>query len=688
MNECGILVYVKDGVVSKLEGDRDDPVTKGIMCAKGLASTQYVYHPDRVLYPLRRTGKRGSGKWERIGWDEALDTVSQRLTETRDKYGPEGVAFATGTYRGWFQIFMRLVYAFGSPNWGEPGMAQCMWPRCNGGALTFGSVGTFVLKSPDYDRANCAIVWGENPCATFPLRGSQIIDLKARGGKLIVVDPRFSATASKADLWLQVRPGTDIALALGMIHVIIEEGLYDKDFVKKWCGGFEELRQRAKPYTPAKTAEITWIPKEDIVAAARLYAGNGPSGIAAGVTIDQTIESLQFARVLCLLIAVTGNVDVPGGNYLRPSFNIVEERELALVDQFPEELTKKRLGFKRYPFLCAPISKRTPGAHMPSVWKAMLSGKPYPIRSMFIAGSNAVVSHANSNELKKAFMSLDFIAVVDQFMNETTQLADVFLPAATWLERSELVPTIHATYDRLMFRQKVIEPLGESLSDVNIYGKLARRMGFGQYFWKDEDQYLDYLLSPRGITFEDLKKMGSIEIPMRYRKYETEGFNSPSGKVELVSSTLEGAGFDPLPDHREPPESPISSPEKAREYPLILTSGNRTPLYFHTEYRNLPWLRAIIPDPTVDIHPQTARDLGIKQGDWVRLETPRGSASMRANLTQGVHPKVIATVHGWTGSGNDNALTDNEFGATAIGSCPYRGLLARVSKESCLKRIE
>ena len=682
MNECGVLVLVSDGVVKKIEGDREDPVTGGMMCAKGLAATQYVYHPDRITNPMRSTGKRGSGRWEPIGWEEALNLVTKGLLEVREKYGPEGVAFGTGTYRGWFQVFMRFVYAFGSPNWGEPGMAQCMWPRCNGAALTFGEGGTFTLKCPDYDYARCLIVWGENPCATFPLRGGQIADLKGRGGKLIVVDPRFTATASKADIWLQPRPGTDVALALAMIHVIIEEHLFDGEFVEEWCVGFEELRQRAKSYTPEKAEEITWVPRADIIAAARLYANHGPSGILAGVTIDQLIESLQAARALSILIAVTGNADIPGGNYFRPSFGIVEERELSLVDQFPEEMTEKRLGASEFPFLCSPVSKRTPGAHMPMVWEAMLTGKPYPVRAMMISGSNSVVSYANSNEVRAALKSLDFLAVVDMFMNETAELADVFLPAAIWLERSELVPTVHATYDRLLFRQKVIEPLGESRSDVNILSELARRLGFGQFFWKDEDAYLNYLLSPRGINFEDLKKMAAIEIPRQYRKFEEDGFKTPSGKAELFSSVMEENGFDGLPDHREPPESPLSTPDQIKEYPLILTSGNRTPLYFHTEYRELPWLQALVPDPTVDIHPQTAQELGIKQGDWVRVESMRGSASMRANLTQGIHPKVVATVHGWAGKSNDNLLTNNKVCAKAIGSTPLRGLLAKVYKET------
>jgi thiosulfate reductase/polysulfide reductase chain A len=683
-NECGVLVRVQDGVVKKIEGDLGDPVTGGMMCSKGLATRQYIYHPDRLLHPFRRKGPRGSGQWERISWETALGEIAGNLREMKEKYGPESVAFCTGTYRGWFQVFMRFANAFGSPNWGEPGMAQCMWPRCNGSALTFGKAGTFALKCPDYPRTKCLIVWGENPAATFPLRAGQLVDAKSRGAKIIVVDPRYTATASKADLWLQPRPGTDGALALSMIHTIIEENLFDREFVEKWCLGFEQLRKRAEEYSPKKVSEITWIPSEKIVQAARMYATTKPASLLAGVTIDQLMESLHVARALAILIALTGNVDVPGGNYFKHAFGNVEERELAMVDHLPFEQWEDRLGFDQYPFLCGPQSTRAPGAHMPAVWRAILTGQPYPIRSMFICGSNPIISYANSKMVEEAIQKLEFIAATDLFMNETVNLADVILPAASWLERSELVAGVHSTYDHLLFRQKAIEPLGECQSDVNILSELARRLGFGQYFWKDEQEYLNFLLRPMGMTFQELQEKGYIKIPMQYKKYEEKGFLTPSGKVELFSSTMKKTGFDPLPLFKEPPESPVSTPKLAKEFPYILTTGGRSPAFFHSEFRQVPWLRSIDPDPLVEIHPSTAKKLKIVEGDWVQVETVRGKIRMRARLTEGIHSQVVSTVHGWPGGANDNILTDNKVCASAIGSTPLRGLLAtlcRITKE-------
>lgn len=687
-NECGVLATIQDGVIKKIEGDPQDPITAGIMCAKGLATRQYIYHPDRILYPLRRKGPRGSGKWERIGWEEALSEVASTLQGMKDKYGPEAVAMGTGTYRGWFQVFMRFVNAFGSPNWGEPGMAQCMWPRCNGSALTLGKTGTYALKCPDYNLTRCLIVWGENPSATFPLRAGQMVAAKSRGAKIIVVDPRFTATASKADLWLQPRPGTDGALALGLMHVIIEENLYDREFVEKWCLGFEPLRERVREYPPQKAAEITWVPQKKIIQAARMYATTKPASLLAGVTIDQLMESLHVARALAVLIALTGNVDVPGGNYFKPAFGNVEEKELAMADHIPYEKWEARLGFDQYPFLCGPQSTRTPGAHMPTVWQAILTGKPYLVRAMLIWGSNPIVSYANSKMVEAALKKLEFLAAVDLFMNESVKLVDVILPAASWLERSELVAGVHSTYDHLLFRQKVIEPLGESRSDVNIMSELARRMGFGEYFWADEREYMDFLLKPMEMTFATLQEKGYLRFPMRYKKYEEKGFVTPSGKAEFYSTAMEKSGFDPLPTFKEPPESPVSTPELAKEFPYILTTGGRSPAFFHSEFRQVPWLRRIDPDPLVEIHPATAKARGIAEGDWVSVETVRGKVRMRARLTEGIHPQVVATVHGWPGEANDNILTDNQVCASAIGSTPLRGLLCTLCRIHKVERVE
>jgi len=273
-------------------------------------------------------------------------------------------------------------------------------------------------------------------------------------------------------------------------------------------------------------------------------------------------------------------------------------------------------------------------------------------------------------------------------MNESVQLADVLLPAASWLERSELVAGVHSTYDHLLFRQKVIEPLGESRSDVDIMSELARRMGFGEYFWADEREYMDFLLQPMEMTFAGLQEKKYLPFPMRYKKYEEKGFLTPSGKVEFHSAAMEKSGFDPLPAFKEPPESPVSTPELTKEYPYILTTGGRSPAFFHSEFRQVPWLRRINPDPLVEVHPATAKAKGIAEGDWVSVETLRGKIRMRAHLTEGIHPQVVSTMHGWPEDANDNILTDNKVCASAIGSTPLRGLQATLCRIERVKKAE
>jgi anaerobic selenocysteine-containing dehydrogenase len=683
LSECGVLAHVKNGFITKIEGDPSDPLTKGVMCPKGLAAKQLLYHTDRLKYPLMRAGERGEGKWKRISWDDALDIISSRLKEIKQKYGAEAVAFAQGTSRGWFGVFVRFVNAFSSPNWGEPGMAQCMYPRVNAGAITFGHMGSTALRCPDYEHTKCIVIWGENPFATRPdgIHTRRIVEATERGAKLIVVDPRFTETASKADIWLQVRPGTDAALALGMLNVIVNEGLYDKTFVNKWTVGFEKLVERVKEASPTKVAEITWVPEEEIIQAAKTYAFNKPACALVGVSTDQMIESIQNARAISILIAITGNVDVKGGNLFKMSAGQIDDfsREFVLENILPDKQRKKRLGVEKYPFLCGSLCIPPPGAHMPTVWQAILTGEPYPIKAMVIHGSNAVISYANSKEVMKALRKLEFLSVADIFHNQTTELADILLPAATWLERSELVSRFHATYSHLLFRQKVIEPLWECWSDVKILSELAKRLGFGQYFWDDENKYLDYLLMPTGITFEELKRRGMIEVPMKYRKYEEKGFETPSKKVEIYSSTLEKAGYDPLPFYREPPESPFKTPELAKDYPLILTTGGRTPVYFHNEFRQLPWLKEIIPEPLLEINTKTAEKLGVRDGDVVSVESPRGDIKVKVKATEGIHPKVVE-IAPWPGEANVNILTDNKECAQGMGSTPLRGLLCRVRK--------
>jgi anaerobic selenocysteine-containing dehydrogenase len=502
-----------------------------------------------------------------------------------------------------------------------------------------------------------------------------------RGAKLIVIDPRQSDMASKADIWLQIRPGTDCALALAMLNVIVEERLYDKDFVDMWTYGFDRLRKHVKAYSPEKMAEVTWIPADLIRKATRLYVQEKPSSVCFGTAaLCQHPNSIQTNRAIGMVVGLTGNLEIPGGNvnYSSPlhtrSFPEME------LNPLPPELAKKSLSIDRFRLF---ELNKTMFAHPRTVWEAVLSGKPYSVKAILLFASNPLLAYGNSSLAREALMEVDFLVSVDYFMNPTAELADIVLPAAHWTERND-IDDLGA--DGFVFAQpKAVEPLGECWDEKKMLVELAKRLGLKDY-WKSAKGMFDYRLELTGITFEQLKQVGRIEKKVEYKGYEKSGkFNTPSGKIELYSESFEKLGLDPIPVHTEPPESPISTPELAKDYPLVLTTGARHIAYYHSGLRNIPSLRKLDPEPTVDINPTTAESLGIKDGDWVLIETPRGGITRKARFFDGIHPKVVHITHGWWYGYepewkrvNVNILTDNSCLDPIIGSEPLKCLLCRV----------
>jgi len=492
----------------------------------------------------------------------------------------------------------------------------------------------------------CILVWGANITESAASDGMcevQLTNAIRRGAKLIVIDPRRIPIARKADHWVQIRPGTDDALALGMLHVIIKEGLYDKEFVEQWTVGFDELSKRVEDYPPDKVEKLTWVPSKTIQDIARMYATTKPACMLWGVAIDQNTNNLQTARALLLLRGVTGNIDVPGGDvFWVPPARVVQTSPfvgsgLPPIEGPPPEILRNRLGAGEY--------RLNPSVHTPTFWNYVLAEKPYPIKSLFIMGSNPLVTGSNSLRAEEALKKIDFVVAVDLFMTPTAQLADIVLPAASWLEQDDIAD-LHFIWCNLV-RQKVAE-IGECWDDKKIFMELAKRLGRGDCFpWKDVKDYCNWVLKDTGITFDEFKEIGILKGEMQYRKYEKEGFNTPSGKFELYCSVIESLGYDPLPFFAEPPESPYSTPELAKEYPLILTTGSRVEAFFHSEGRQIESLRKLNPDPLVEINPLTAKDLGIKEGDWVWIETRGGRIKQRACLTDGIHPRVVNAQHGW-----------------------------------------
>jgi len=675
---CGVIAHVKSGKVIKVEGDPQSPISHGTMCAKGLAITQLAYHPDRVLFPMQKI----NGRWKRISWDEALDTVAARFKEVIAECGPEAIIVGQGTGRDYESHFSRFGNLLGTPNILTAGH-MCYLSRIGASLTTCG-------RHPAIDYANnpkCIVMWACNPQWTNPdeYKGVSFWRAYEKGAKLIVIDPRKGFLAKRADLWLQLRPGTDAALAMGFFSVIIDEELYDADFVTHHIHGWEAFVDRVKTDYPLdRVAEITWVRQDLIRKAARLYATTKPAGIHWGVPTEQTNNCTDFTRIAIGLMAATGNLDAPGGNVFHVPPPVRKVAEFSAHTELSAEQVKKRLGGDQYK-LAARMTFITPKC----AWDAIMTGKPYPVKAGYLIGTNPVVSRANAGEVYRALKKLEFLAVQDFFLTPTAELADIFLPAGTWLEQNHVAEN-WKFHGYVLARQKVVE-IGECWQDHKIFMELGKKMG--QQWWGSVEDALDWLLAPTGLTWEEFKKKGYLHGDQRYYKYRENGFSTPTRKVELYSTILEKWGVDPLPKYTELPESPISRPELAEKYPYVLNAGLRTPTFFHSANRQIPGLREIRPDPIVEIHPRTASQHNIEEGDWVWIESPRGKAKERVKLNDGIDPRVIVAEHGWWypeilspdhgwDVSNINMLTDNSHESMdpVMGATNLRVLLCNISR--------
>jgi len=640
---CGTLLHVRDGELLRIDGDPASPLNHGHLCPIGTVTVDLVYHPDRLKYPLRRIGPRGSGKWERISWDQALDEISRRVLAIREEFGPEAIALGTGTGRHHIRWVSRFAHALGTPNWCEPGFAQCFHPRVNTCMLTFGDfpVCDFTGDMPP----KCILYWGHNPLDSGPDGETRfnVREALAHNPRIIVVDPRETELAKRAEVWLQVRPGADDALALAMLNVIIGERLYDEAFVRQWTHGFDALAERVRPHTPEWAEPITWVPAEKIRAAARLFAQTRPAMLEWGCAIEHTPKCIQTVRALSMLPAITGNVDVPGG-WIFGMKGI--GRFPSLIENLTPEMNAKRLGADRFKMLGGEGAD-LPAAHIPTLLEAMRTGKPYPVKAFLVFGNNTLTTYANTSQVYESLMQLDFMVCADLFMTPTAELADIVLPAASWPELDQIVglPTVAANV--VLAQQKVVQ-IGECQSDEEMFVELARRMKLGSCT-ESVREVLNQQLAAGGLglNFEELKQKGFVKAPFRYRKYESGGFKTPTGKIELYSTRFEKMGYSPLPYYEEPPESPLSAPEVFKDYPLVLTTGGRISYYFNSEHRQLSRLRKARREPLAEIHPQTATRFGISAGDWMWIETRRGKVRQKAKLTTGIDPRVINVEFGW-----------------------------------------
>ena len=635
---------------------------------------------------MKRVGRRGEGAWERITWEEALSTIARKLDQFKKESGPESIVFGHGTGRDFHRFLYRVANLYGTPNVMSPGH-MCYVPRV---AISH-AMGMEISLCDYTNNPRCIVAWGSDHLVSNPdeNKGINLARALRNDAKLIVVNPRKIGIAKDADLFLQVRPATDSALALGMMHVIVSEELYDREFVEKYTSGFDKLVERLGRFPLERVEAITWVPAGQIREAARMYAENRPGCIQWGVGIEQNLNCVDADRSLIYLVALTGNLDVPGGNVVFGLPPVLPRSEFSLFSRLTPAQKSKMLGGERYK-LGASIGRLTP--HV--VWDAILNGDPYRVRGLLVFASNLLMARENARRAYRSLEEVEFFATADIFRTPTTEMADIVLPAATWLENDNIADywKIHGY---VFPRVRAVDPQGEAWSDHMILNELGKKLGLGEYFWGSIEESLDFILKPAGLSWEQFKRAPYLRSEVKYRKYESPGFfNTPSGKLEFYLSRYEEWGYDPLPDYVEPPESPESGEEFVKRYPLVLTTGHRIFEFFGSEHRQSSMLRSKHPFPLIEIHPKTAEKRRIRNGDWVFVESPRGKIRMRVKLTEGIDPRVVSAEHGWWfperhtpdygwEESNINVLTD-DHGALdpGMGATNLRGLMCNVSPAS------
>ncbi len=644
---CQVLVHLDaDGRPVKITGDPDSPTSRGYICPKGAAGIRIATHPDRLRHPLRRVGPRGGGRWERISWEEALSHMAATFEAIRRESGPQYVALCQGTGRPYTEFTGRFIHAFGSPNFVTPGH-NCFLPRVISSSLTMGWMPVADIYGQGGEFPRCILVFGCNSPETGAsdgMCGAMIKRAMAKAEHVLVADPRRTRTAAGASLHLQLRPGSECALVLALLHTIIGEGLHDAAFVRDWCVGFEALAAHVRPFSPDWAAPVTRVPAEAIRQAARTFATARPACFLWGNGIDTSVNAFQTGRALLLLAAITGNLDVPGGmvHWVGPegirSKSPLENHDVLGQQFLRPEQRAAMIGAGRFPF--------APGCHQPTFWDACQSGRPYRPRAVWLVGTNPMLTATRGDRIEEALRDhLEFTVVSDFFMTPAAELADLVLPAAHWLEQNDVV-NFHKLWC-VLARRKVMQE-GEARDDRAVILDLAHRLGLWEAFpWPDWDAYLDWLLEPSGMTFEAFARQGVVLGEMRYRKYEREGFPTPSGRVELVSSVMAGAGRPALPVYVEPPLSPVSAPETAAAYPLILMTGCKVLPYFHSEGHQIDALTRLRPKPLISVHPDTLAALGLTPDAPVIVATPHGRATFFARADDAVAPDVVQADHAW-----------------------------------------
>jgi thiosulfate reductase/polysulfide reductase chain A len=625
---CVMDVYVKDGQVAYIKG-AEDAANQGGRCGKGMAGVQMVTDPDRLKYPMKRVGKRGEGKFERISWEEAFDTIANKLNQIKEKYGPEAVLFEFGRNPQVNFISHLLTDLYGTPNiYGHTSI--CEMDR----RLTALQLYGHVYPVRDFEHCKYAMLWGINPLGSNQMlyESRELAHSLEKGMKLVVVDPVLSQTAEKAHEWIPIKPGTDGAVALAMARVIIDEDLYDRDFVRNWTQGFDKYRRhlRDKDYTPEWAAAISDVPAETITRLAREFATTKPGLMEIFKGLGNYSNGVDASRAVYILNALTGSIDGPGNLILKefsalgPAVPISEE-EKATISRPP---LHEAMGY--------PLAPDLPSGLVP---KAILEEDPYPIKGWILFHRNKAMTEADPVQQKKAFDAVEFSLCIDIYLSETALECDIVLPSLTFYEMPELRDNL-TLYPQIVISQPVVPAPDECKSLSEISKGLAPKMGFGQHFqWKTWEDWAREQLKPVGVSLEEIKERGFWDGELKYRKYAESGFATPSGLIEIYCDNFEKNGYNPLPEYKPHKVLPDE------DFPLQLVN-QKSSIHKQSKTQNLPYLMEIEGENWMELHPQDAGRFGIQDGDYVEIESPQAKTTIKAKVREGILPGVVCVRHG------------------------------------------
>jgi thiosulfate reductase/polysulfide reductase chain A len=661
---CPIKVDVEDGVVKWIEGNPNDPGMAGRLCAKGSAGLAMLYDYERPQHPMIREGKRGEGKWKKASWDEALDYIAKKLNAIIKKHGGKAVALSDrgGPFRDIHRSFLRAI---GSPNYYNHD-CTCARNVQHAALSLFGS----GRKTFNYDFGNCKhlVLYGRNVFESLRVKQANIImDMLDRGGKITYIDPRAAGTAMKATRYWAIRPGTDYALNLGIIHTVLRDKLYDAEFVNQWVLGLKELESFVIPYTPEWASAETGIPANEIIEFAHEIAEDSPSVIFhPGWMVARYSDSFYSVRTSYMLNALMGAFETPGGLFFQKGPGDVGARGLnALLDTIPKPEDKRvdGCGWKYKHFESGP-------GLLHLLYPALLSGKPYAVKAYIAFRHDPLLSLPDPEAQKKAFDKLDLLVAIDANYSETGWYADVLLPSATYLEKSSVLTTGKGLKPSFGMRKQAVEPRNDARPDWWIFKSLAERLGAGEYFkFNDMEEFWEFQLKGTGVKVSDLEKKGSVSLtdkPVWWDRMRDLKFKTPSKKIEFVSSRLQESNLESF----KPYESP-SKPD-AGHYRLAF---GRSPVHTHGRTQNNPVLSEIMPENQLWLNADEAAKMGVANGDRVRVTSSDGSHSgtINAYVTEFIHPESVFMVHGfgrkvpWQTRGYNKGLGDYRFETGLLG---------------------